>query len=88
MFSYSTFANFLELKPIPVIVTINGQKSDSAIVEVGGEKFYTDKNGLTNLNLEVGVYEVKVSKGEHVQLFDVVINDNTSFMILEIEDYE
>jgi hypothetical protein len=80
--------NKLEVKDtinVQLIIKLDGERLDSALVEINGLKFISDSNGLINLKIETGVYELKITKDEHIQLFDVTIGDKTGFIILDIK---
>lgn len=88
MFSSAYTYNKLEKyeeKNVQIIIKIDGSNLDSAVVEINDLKFISDSNGVVNLKIETGEYEVKVVKGEYIELFDVVINDKTGFIILNIK---
>lgn len=82
----SLFANNDFNKVTQILVTINGDKVESVLVEVDGRKLFTNELGFVYVDLKPGKYEVKIIKDDHIQIFDIKINDNTGFIQLKVED--
>lgn len=85
MLNLTSFANDFD-KVTQILITINGVKVESVLVELDGRKLFTNEEGFVYVDLKPGKYEVKVIKDDHIQLFDIKVNDNTSFIQLKVED--
>lgn len=86
MINLSLFAKDDFNKVTQILITINGQKIESVLVEVDGRKLFTNEEGFVYVDLKPGKYEVKVVKDDHIQLFDIKVNDSTGFIQLKVED--
>ena len=86
MINLSLFAKDDFNKVTQILITINGQKIESVLVEVDGRKLFTNEEGFVYVDLEAGKYEVKVIKDDHIQLFDIKVKDSTGFIQLKVED--
>ena len=85
MINLSLFAKDDFNKVTQILITINGQKIESVLVEVDGRKLFTNEEGFVYVDLKPGKYEVKVVK-DHIQPFDIKVNDSTGFIQLKVED--
>jgi hypothetical protein len=71
MINLSLFAKDDFNKVTQILITINGQKIESVLVEVDGRKLFTNEEGFVYVDLKPGKYEVKVIKDDNIQLFDI-----------------
>ena len=72
MINLSLFAKDDFNKVTQILITINGQKIESVLVEVDGRKLFTNEEGFVYVDLK--------------QLFDIKVNDSTGFIQLKVED--
>ena len=86
MINLSLFAKDDFNKVTQILITLNGQKIESVLVEVDGRKLFTNEEGFVYVDLKPGKYEVKVIKDDHIQLFDIKVNDSNGFIQLKVED--
>ena len=63
----ASFAN-----PVEISVTESGEKLEAVMVEIECKKYYTDLNGILNVDLEPGVYTLKISKISYEDRYVVV----------------
>lgn len=76
----------IDKSDIQFVIKLNGVVVDSAVVQVSNKNFISDSQGLVNLKLPPGSYDVIVIKNDIVQMFDVVINEKTSLIVLDIKN--
>ena len=73
-------------KVTQILVTVNGEKVESVLVEVDGRKLFTNEEGFVYVDLKPGKYEVKVVKDDHIQLFDIKGRNRNGFIQLKVEN--
>ena len=86
MINLSLFAKDDFNKVTQILITINGQKIESVLVEVDGRKLFTNEEGFVYVDLKPGKYEVKVIKDDNIQLFDIKVKNRNGFIQLKVED--
>ena len=86
MINLSLFAKDDFNKVTQILITINGQKVESVLVEVDGRKLFTNEEGFVYVDLKPGKYEVKVIKDDNIQLFDIKVKNRNGFIQLKVED--
>lgn len=86
MINLSLFAKDDFNKVTQILITINGQKIESVLVEVDGRKLFTNEEGFVYVDLKPGKYEVKVIKDDNIQLFDIKVKNRNEFIQLKVEN--
>ena len=77
----ASFAN-----PVEISVTESGEKLEAVMVEIECKKYYTDLNGILNVDLEPGVYTLKISKISYEDRYVVVnITEKSSKLSIEFD---
>ena len=86
MINLSLFAKDDFNKVTQILITINGLKIESVLVEVDGRKLFTNEEGFVYVDLKPGKYEVKVIKDDNIQLFDIKVKNRNEFIQLKVEN--
>lgn len=77
----ASFAN-----PVEISVTESGERLEAVMVEIECKKYYTDLKGVLSLDLEPGVYTLKLSKISYEDRYVVVnIEEKCSKIVIEFE---